>query len=281
MDAGPIFPDDIERAINQDVLDGNPDMWATMSAVASRFHTWTKPTTFSTVIISKRSDLTERIESYLLPNARFIRVLVIDTFFADFGELEARTQVLPAELKSMSDLLDASIRVRHLCVTWNIWTELRPKFGALRLESLYLRWDGALGREIDVPSLGDLQYPDMLKDLTVLAPVDLENPMPFRPWGQLLLPTRSQEGISLDYVTFASVREPRPGVENLGRKGSTLVLIRKTESSKKIFEYEVGKKFSIVYLRSAGELLKQWVERMEGRRTVLTNTVDSSNVTTA
>ncbi|KAJ7108166.1 hypothetical protein C8R44DRAFT_744117 [Mycena epipterygia] len=137
----PTFPEDIERTINEVLLNDARDMCGTMSLVASRFHTWTRPIMFHTVIIRRRGDWIQRISDCLLLNASFIRVLVLDLTSTQLPRV--RAQIPDEELSPIRLLLEASGRVGHLAVTWNIWAHLQRECGALRLESLYLVWDGA------------------------------------------------------------------------------------------------------------------------------------------
>ncbi|KAJ6602078.1 hypothetical protein DFH09DRAFT_1302239 [Mycena vulgaris] len=190
-----------------------------------------------------------RINNCLLPNASFIRILVLNL---PSNEGRRQAQLSGKELSLIWRLLGASGRVRHLAVTWNIWADLERECGALRLEGLYLMWDGAFN--IHAPSLHHLQHPSALKDLTIYAPPYLCNPMPFRSWGQSFLPATTQ-CVNLTYVTYAARRMPFLGVEDVDLKGAMLVLVGRTEP----------------YNDQDKKIKKQWVAKMDGRESLLTH----------
>ncbi|KAJ6597031.1 hypothetical protein DFH09DRAFT_109596 [Mycena vulgaris] len=268
----PTFPEDIEQAINDVLLKDARDMCGTMSLVASRFHAWTKPITFRSVVVHRHNNWTTRISDLLLPNASFIRVLAIDLPFT-------RGQLSDEELSHIRRLLEASGRVRHLAVTWNIWAHFHLECGFLQLESLYLIWDKF--HPISPPSLKHLQHPSTLKDLTVYAPPDLHNPTPFRPWGDLFLP-ETDHCPNLAYVTYAADRTPIPTVGTLcedlpGLKGAMFVLVDMPEKYMNEEEEDEMVKddkalyanFSTAYARFSRQLLGEWLAKIEGRRSVL------------
>ncbi|KAJ6601960.1 hypothetical protein DFH09DRAFT_1302141 [Mycena vulgaris] len=268
MPPEPAFPEDIERVINEVLLDDTGDMCGTMSLVASRFHAWTKPVTFQTVIVRRHNNWMQRINDCLLSNASFIRILVLNL---PSNEGRRRGQLSGEELSLIRRLLEASGRVKHLAVTWNIWADLERECGALRLEGLYLMWDGAFN--IRSPSLNHLQHPSVLEDLTIYAPPNLYNPMPFRSRGQSFLPPTTQ-CVNLAYVTYAARLIPSPGVEAFDLKGAMLVLVGRTEpydhQDKKIKEVR-GRypNFSTVCMRYSDQVLAEWVAKMEGRESLL------------
>ncbi|KAJ6564117.1 hypothetical protein B0H19DRAFT_1258616 [Mycena capillaripes] len=185
----PSFPEDIERTITEVVYDDARNMAGTMSLVASRFHAWTKPLTFHTVIVRRHDNWMQTTSDCVLPNASFIRVLVLDL---PFTQDEVRLQSSAEELSIIRRLLEACGRVSHLAVTWNIWAHLERECGVLELKSLCLVWDGEFSRRIDAPSFLHLRNRTALQDLTVSAPADLEHPTPFRSRGQLDLPVWTQ-----------------------------------------------------------------------------------------
>ncbi|KAJ7108181.1 hypothetical protein C8R44DRAFT_884944 [Mycena epipterygia] len=242
-----------------------------MSLVASRFHAWTKAIRFHTVVVRRHDnyDLTQRINDLLLPNTHFIRVLALDL----------RGPLSDAELSHIRRLLDASKYVKHLAVGWNIWAHFALDCGALYLESIYLMWEGAY--DVLPPSLQHLQHPAALRDLTVYAPPDLHNPTPFRAWGFLFLPATTHCA-NLTCVTYAADRTPIPTVGSLcedlpGIKGAMFVLVGIPEEYANA-EYEdelvkedkeVYPKFCTAYLRLSGQVLGEWVKKVEGRVSVL------------
>ncbi|KAJ6553150.1 hypothetical protein B0H19DRAFT_1263554 [Mycena capillaripes] len=124
------LPEDIERAITEMLLSETRDMCGTVSLVASRFNTWSKPFKFRTVIVRQRKSWMKRISRVLLPNAHFIRVLAVDL-------PSERGQLPEKESFHIQRLLDASTHVSHLAVVWHIWAHLPRECGALQLESLY------------------------------------------------------------------------------------------------------------------------------------------------
>ncbi|KAJ6564136.1 hypothetical protein B0H19DRAFT_1258627 [Mycena capillaripes] len=87
-----------------------------MSLVASRFHAWTKPFTFHTVIVRRHDKWVQTTTDCVLPNASFIRMLVLDL---PFTQDEVRLQSSAEELSIIRRLLEACGRVSHLAVTWN------------------------------------------------------------------------------------------------------------------------------------------------------------------
>ncbi|KAJ7821759.1 hypothetical protein B0H14DRAFT_2830323 [Mycena olivaceomarginata] len=251
----PAFPEDIERAINQVLLDDAPEMCATMSLVASRFYAWTKPITFRTVIVRRHSDWTKRINDILLPNASFIRCLAIP------GQLSG------AELSHVRQLLDSARQVLHLAVTWSLWAQLPRECGALSLESLYLIWDSE--SHILFPSLKLLQRPSALRDLTISAPADLHDLTSFRTWGELYLPDTAH-CTRLAYVTYAADRYTSPTVGSLCEDIPSLQGAMGGEEDEMITDdVAVYSRFSTAYLPRASQVLGEWVAKMEGRPSVL------------
>lgn len=232
----------------------------------------TKPTTFRTVIVRRNDNWTKRISELLLPNASFIRTLAIDLPLT-------RGHLSDEELSHLRRLLEASERVTHLAVVWNIWAHFPRECGALKLESLYLIWDRA--HQISPPSLKNLQHPAALKQLTVYAPPDLRNATPFRPWGELYLPGTAH-CVDLDYVTYAADRTPIPTVGSLcedapGIKGAMFVLVdipeeyvtEDAEDELLKEDREVYPNFSTAYVRFSSQVLGEWLAKIEGRRSVL------------
>ncbi|KAJ6564078.1 hypothetical protein B0H19DRAFT_1067675 [Mycena capillaripes] len=271
----PSLPEDIERTITEVVLDDATDMAGTMSLVASRFHAWTKPLTFHTVIVRRHDNWMQRISDCILPNASFIRILVLDL---PFTQDEVRLQSSAEELSIIRQLLEACGRVRHLAVTWNIWAHLERECGVLELKSLYLIWDGAYFHS-NAPSFLHLTHPAALQDLTISAPADLENPTPFRLRGQLYLPVWTQAWrksfLNFAYVTYASDRLPRPGVCDSNLKWTILVVVRE-EKPYDIEERELQKyrdeysNHSTVLMQDWSQVLDGWVAKIEGRESLLT-----------
>ncbi|KAJ6564141.1 hypothetical protein B0H19DRAFT_1374632 [Mycena capillaripes] len=208
----PSLPEDIERAITEVLLHDARDMAGTMSLVASRFNAWTKPLTFHTVTVRRDDNWMQTVSDCVLPNAIFIRILVLDL---PFTQDQVQLQSSAEELSIIRRLLEACGRVSHLAVTWNIWAHLERECGVLELKSLCLVWDGEFSRRIDAPSFLYIRHPAALQDLTVSAPANLENPTPLRSRGQLDLPVWTQAWknfLSLSYVTYASNVMPSRGI---------------------------------------------------------------------
>ncbi|KAJ7261435.1 hypothetical protein C8J57DRAFT_1634386 [Mycena rebaudengoi] len=243
-----------------------------MSLVALRFYTWTKPVRFRIAVVRRNENWMHRVSGCLLPNATFIQLLVLDMPFRVGWN---RSNIPEEELVLIGGLLEASNRVRHLAVTWNIWETLERECCSLRLESLYLVWDGAFN--IDVPSLCLLQHPSTLEDLTVYAPAELDDPTPFRSWGERHLPKTTQ-CINLAYVTYAADRMPYPHVCYVHLKGSMLVLVGRTEpyeDEKSWIERsrEIYPNYSTVKcVRYSSQVLVEWVAKMEGQESLLYHT---------
>ncbi|KAJ7477446.1 hypothetical protein FB451DRAFT_1172998 [Mycena latifolia] len=259
-----VFPEDIERAINEVLLNDTREMCGTMSLVASRFRTWAKPIAFRTVSVRRHNNWTQRIGDCLLSNASFIRILVLDLDLP-FTEGRGRGQLPEEELSLIRRLLEASGRVRHLAVTWNIWAHLPRECGALRLSGLYLIWDRGFHIYAHGPSLHNLQYPAALEDLTVYAPADLRNPMPFRTIGRCFLPV-TRQCVNLAYVTYAADRMPCPGVEDFDLRGAMLVLVGMTEPHE-----QTATEIKTIRDRypNFSAVLVEWVAKMEGRESLL------------
>ncbi|KAJ7174386.1 hypothetical protein C8R46DRAFT_1031073 [Mycena filopes] len=250
--ADPTLPQDLEREICEVLLEDARDMYATISLVAPRFHAWAKHIKFHTVVVRRHNDWVQRINECVLPNAEFIRVLVLDLPFRD-------DKPCPAQRLA---------GVRHLAVTWKIWKCLARECGALHLQSLYVIWDGvsfdveaAKGKAL---TLKRLQHPAALKALTVYAPLSVE---PHRTGADMYFPATTN-CTSLAYVTYAARRvvlEPGWAPENF--KG--VMSVGLMELPKNIAAEEEQKKkypnFSTVYLDSLEELLQQWLNKMEGR----------------
>ncbi|KAF8217687.1 hypothetical protein K438DRAFT_1795490 [Mycena galopus ATCC 62051] len=267
----PIFPEDVERTINNALLSDDRDMCGTMALVSSRFYTWTKAIIFRTVVVRRHnSDWTKRISHFLLPNANLIHTLALDLPYI-LGEISTE------ELSLIRALLAASDRVRHLAVTWKIWAQLHRECGALQLESLYLMWDK--NHPSSPPSLAHLQHPAALKDLTVYAPPDLRNLTPFRGIGDLYLPNTARCA-NLAYVTYAADRTPIPTIGSLCEDIPTLrsamfVLVdipekfTDTEDDLITEDKEVYPNFSTAYVRFSRQVLGEWLAKIEGKPSVL------------
>ncbi|KAJ6456561.1 hypothetical protein C8R47DRAFT_1165361 [Mycena vitilis] len=269
--AKPKFPEAVERTINDALLNDDKEMCGTMSLLASRFHTWTKPVTFQTVVVRRHDNWTRRIIELLLPNASIIRTLAIDMPLAQGGPIS------DDELSHLRALIEASDGIRHLAVVWSIWARLNREFGSLRLESLYLIWDRT--HPATPPSLTHLQHSAALTDLAVYAPPDISNPTPFRPWGELYLPDTAR-CVNLSYVVYAADRTPIPTVGSLcedipGLKAAMFVLVdipekyADSEDDMVTEDKEVYPNFSTAYVRYSHQVLDQWLAKMEGRDNVL------------
>ncbi|KAJ6566119.1 hypothetical protein B0H19DRAFT_1257394 [Mycena capillaripes] len=271
--SNPTFPEDIERIINEVLLNGYDarHMCATMSLVAPRFHAWTKPITFRTVVIRRHNNLLIRING-LLPYASCIRILAIDL-------PSIRAQLSEEELLHIRRLLEVSVHVRHLAVDWNLWAQFCLECGALELESLYLIWDRGL--PTSTPSLERLQHPSILTDFTIYAPPDRNYRIIWRREGVLFLPPLASF-VNLSYVTYAADRTPYPSVSPLcddipHLKGSRFVLVDIPEEySKEAMEEEmitgdmdIYPHFSAAYLPHASRVLGEWVAKVEGRPSIL------------
>ncbi|KAJ7109593.1 hypothetical protein C8R43DRAFT_1161708 [Mycena crocata] len=267
----PVFPEDIEQAIILVLLHDVREMCGIVSLVASRFYAWTKPVTFHTIVIRPRKDWAKRISELLLPNASLIRALAIDL-------PSTRDRLSEEELSHIQRLLDSSGGVRHLAVVWNIWIRFPRECGSLELESLYLIWDGA--HPVRLPSLDCLKHPSKLKDLTFYAPPDLHDPTPFCSWGEFFLP-ETDHCANLAYVAYAADR-PVPMVGYLcekipGVKGVMFVLVDMPEKYSSAAEENGTVRddlalcaiFSTAYVRFSGQLVGEWLGKIEGRQSML------------
>ncbi|KAJ6587964.1 hypothetical protein B0H19DRAFT_1097577 [Mycena capillaripes] len=273
----PIFPEDIERAINEVLLNDTGDMCGTMSLVASRFHIWNKPIMFHTIFVHRHNNWMKRIGDYLMPNASFIRILVLSL---PLTRGPARLPSSAEELSLIRKLLEASGGIRHLAVTWNLWAQLACECGVQRIESLYLIWDRA-AFNISAPSLHHLQHPEELVDLTVYAPADLCNPVSFPVYGDYLVPATTH-CVNLAYVTYAADRMPNVNMAYLRLKGAILVVVGRTA----LYENEEGRlkwekemfpgNYSVVCVQNWEQVLAEWVAKMEGRESLLKPPVETA-----
>ncbi|KAJ7165968.1 hypothetical protein C8R46DRAFT_1275362 [Mycena filopes] len=222
--AEPVFPEDIERTINEVLLKETRSMCGTMSLVASRFYVWTKPISFHTVIIRPTTNWVQRISDWLLPNANLIRVLVLD-LPNNLGN-RGRGCFSDEEVAAIAQLLRAAGRVKHLAVTWNVWAHLERDCGAISVESLYLMWDGAMF--VDGPDLGNLQQPSALKDLTVYAHRNLGR-RGFSLFSQLSSTEnycpQTSHCPNLAYVAYAADSDTPINVKGFNLKGSMFVRV--------------------------------------------------------
>ncbi|KAJ7101491.1 hypothetical protein B0H15DRAFT_796273 [Mycena belliarum] len=267
----PAFPEDIERTINEVLLRDTRAMCGTMSLVASRFNIWTKPIAFHTVMVHRRNNWMERIIDWLLPNAAFVRILVLDM---PSSQADERIPLPAEELSLIRRLLQASEHVAHLAVTWNIWSDLQNECCTLRIEGLYLIWDDAYW--VPSPSLAHLKYPTVLYDLTISAPADLDNPTPYRSWGMDYVPN-TNECFNLAYVTYASTRHSDPILAgHIKRYKLILVgsagLYRDDVRAFRSFNQRRRKRdpeFSVQIIQHWHQVLGEWVARMEGRESLL------------
>ncbi|KAJ7076996.1 hypothetical protein B0H15DRAFT_571402 [Mycena belliarum] len=267
-----MLPEDIEREVTEVLLSEAKDMCRTMSLVASRFNAWTKPVMFGTIVLREHDNWTTHLSEVLLPNTRFIQRLAV---MVEYNRSDG-SHLPDADLAQIKRLLEASIQVKHLAVTWSIWARLPQECGNMHLESLYLEWDRDYC--ISPPTLRHLQHPDELKDLTVYAPPDLDNPMPkWRSWGYFYLPTTTR-CTNLAYVTYAALTLPDRSLGALSAqpnmKGVMFVLVDTSEKymtgdNRWKREEKVWPAFSAVYLRYPHQILGEWLARMEGRPSAL------------
>ncbi|KAJ7165997.1 hypothetical protein C8R46DRAFT_1192475 [Mycena filopes] len=247
-------------------------MCGVMSLVASRFYAWTKPITFHSVTVRRNENWVQRVDDYLLPNANLIHVLVLE-LPNTVGNRE-RAQFSEEEGATIAQLLEAAGHVKHLAVTWNIWADLERECGAIRVENLYLIWDGAM--YVDGPDLGNLQHPAALKDLMIYAHHNLGR-RGFSLFHQFTINYCPQTGHcpNLAYVTYAVSYGKRVNAGHFGLKGSMFVrvgsrVLTADEEEENIkVEKERHTDFSTAYVGSLKELLEEWVAKAEGRPSVL------------
>ncbi|KAJ7166566.1 hypothetical protein C8R43DRAFT_1104095 [Mycena crocata] len=265
----PSLPEDVERAINDMLLNDAQEMRGSMSLVAARFHAWTKPHTFRTVVVRQHDNWTKRIRDLLLPNAHFIRVLALN--------LPLREGISDEDLCLIRRLVQAADRTVHLAITWNLWADFQVECGRLQLQSLYLIWDGAT----QIPSLQNLQHPEQLTDLSVYAPPDLEGIILWRGWGRLFLPAAAHCP-NLAFLTYASDRTPLPTIGSLcatmpSLKGAMFVCVDisgtdvtgEGEDALLMDERDRYPNFSTAHLPSWTDVLGNWVAKMESGQSIL------------
>ncbi|KAJ7174524.1 hypothetical protein C8R46DRAFT_1214724 [Mycena filopes] len=272
----PVFPEDIERTVNEVLLKETRGMCGAMSLVAFRFYTWTQPIAFHTVVIRPRKNWVQRVNDWLLPNAHLIQVLVVA--LPNIVGAGAQGRCSGEEVAAIGRLLHAAKRVKHLAVTWSIWAHLGHECGAIPVESLYLMWDGAIYDRVSPPHLDHLQHPFALKDLTVHAPRDLRGFSWFHevPIAENYFP-QTTHCPNLTSVAYAA--QHLPGMVNVGRdhtQGSMFIyvpaprVLTTEEEDKRIKqEKERYPNFSTAYVGSLEELLEGWVAKVEGRPSIL------------
>ncbi|KAJ7154470.1 hypothetical protein C8R46DRAFT_1117471 [Mycena filopes] len=275
----PIFPEDLERVITELLLLDAPDLCSTLSLVASRFRYWVRPMALQTVVIRRHHDWMTRINELFVPNASFIRTLVLYLPQSDSALSED-------EFSHTQRLLTASPHIQHLAVDWQTWRRLPHECGSLSLKSLYLIWDGV--HPASAPSLQHLQHPSELTDLTVLAPAfpTVRTPRAVPGWypvppGELTLPSDLAHCDNLAWLTYVSDRPPaevdelccgRPGI-----KGVRFVLVDAPEWLGGALEEDLFLSdglqsyafFSTAFLPRSTGLLAEWLAKMEGRESVL------------
>lgn len=228
----------------------------------------------------------------LLPNAALIRVLVFDLPFnhrvvldprkwsnvGRFNKDRARCVFSDEELTSIRRLLSASGGVRHLAVTWNIWTYLEQECGTLRLQSLYLIWDRAfldIEADVEAPELNQLQHPAALEDITMFAPVSLDPQYSgWHPPGCYLPDTT--HCVNLAYVTYAAsfvVLPSRP--ERFKGYMSVAVSEREVDITEEEEDFRIQSRkerhpnFATLYMHTLEEVLREWLNKVEGRESRL------------
>ncbi|KAH8824629.1 hypothetical protein DL96DRAFT_1818313 [Flagelloscypha sp. PMI_526] len=267
-----ILPEDIEEEINAILLHNVPSMSGTMSLVASRFHTWSKPVQFHTIVIRRQKGWTSRVQE-LVHFAPFIRVLAFNLFNVH-GDLNEE------DIDAVRLLISACTEtVKHLALTWMIWSGCQSEINRLHLKSLYIFWDWASGPQI--PSLVNLQYPEELKDLTMFSPAYVDNFTAFHYEGALYLPD-IKRCTNLEYVTYAADRYTSPTVGSLcedypNLKGVMFLLVNipkeHLNEDKELDLWEDEKyayaNFSSAYLPRSAGILSEWVAKIEGRESVL------------
>ncbi|KAJ7611767.1 hypothetical protein FB45DRAFT_1037406 [Roridomyces roridus] len=279
MTSTPTFPQDVERLINETLLDDSRVMCSSMALVASRFYAWTKQLRGRTVVVRRRDgyDWMQRITEYLLPNASLARTLAINLPFTSEGPMPE------TELAYIRNLLQASRGVVSLAVTWNIWARLSSECGSLPLGNLYLIWDGwggGLRIPRAEPSLVNLLHPDTLLELTIYSPPDLQNPTPFRSIANFYVPDIAPCA-NLKYVSYAVDRPPTPNICLLCKERPSLrtrfvlVMPEAWVSDRALSDMlvEMNKEwyptFSNTWLPSFDHVLAEWLKKAEGRESVL------------
>ncbi|KAJ7165837.1 hypothetical protein C8R46DRAFT_290957 [Mycena filopes] len=275
--ADPIFPEDLERKICEVLVEDTRDMCGPISLVASRFHAWMKDIKLWTVVVRESDDWAQRINDCILPNAGLIRVLVLDLSF--HKDDDRRCVYSGEELSSIRRLLGTSRRLRHLAVTWNIWACLEQECAALRLQSLYLIWDGAGfdgTTRIEAPTLEKLQHPAALEYLTMFAPLSLAPG--WSPWREpdSQLPVMAH-CTNLAYVTYAAnLLQVLPWTGKQYLKGCMTVALRapkvdgmRGDDSRNSARKDRIPNFSTLHMSGLGELLREWLKKVEGRKSLL------------
>ncbi|KAJ6517443.1 hypothetical protein C8R47DRAFT_1087296 [Mycena vitilis] len=272
----PTFPEDLERAINEIVLSDSKEMCGTLSLVAPRFHAWNKPLAFHTVVIRRRDDWMRRISECFLPNASAIRILVLYLPFEnDDGKLQGRLQ--PEEFLLMRRLLEVARGVLHLAVTWPIWAKLHPQCGALSLKSLYLIWDRPFCK--NVLSLNSLKHPEALEDLAVYPPPSHDVVVQHAPNLEGYLPL-TRECVNLASLTFVAPYVPNHpmGYAWTSVKTRIAVVVNQPELDEEDEETieAVREKDGDLYAVCVPEyvqVLREWVAKMEGRKSLLNHRI--------
>ncbi|KAJ7655985.1 hypothetical protein DFH06DRAFT_474550 [Mycena polygramma] len=269
----PTFPEDIERVITETLLDDAEYMSATMSLVGVRFYVWTKPKKLRTVILRRHDNFVEQIFEHLLPNARFIRVLAVNLLLKE-GELS------DTEVSHIQQLLRTALNVNHLAISWHLWARLEHECGALRLQSIYLMWDGVWPHPrppvLATPSLQLLKHPTELQDLAIYAPTHVDDPVAFCT-GKLYLPaTRHCPNIA--YMTYAADRMPAT-MASLCENHRAAVMFVRVDLLEQCIDVKTGNhikaekerfpNLSTAYIPQSSQVLGEWVAKSERRPSLL------------
>ncbi|KAJ7234261.1 hypothetical protein C8J57DRAFT_1249403 [Mycena rebaudengoi] len=228
----PAFPEDLERVITEVLLNDTRDMCGTMSLVASRFHSW-----FHTVAVRVRKNCMRRLRHWVLPNAQFTRILVLDL---PFKEGPRRGQWPDKMLTCIRRLL-AACSVRK-CPP--------PR---LRMQ-----------RPASVKPLPDLGC----------APPDLRRPTTYQRCGLCYVPELAH-CVNLAYLTYACKRVIRSGVADLRLKGTMLVYLCPGPHDLGWIEMDKQRypRCSSICMRHLVEVLAEWIAKAEGRESLLDHVV--------
>ncbi|KAJ7165907.1 hypothetical protein C8R46DRAFT_1351404 [Mycena filopes] len=257
----PTFHEDLEREICERLLDDARDMRGVMSLVAPRFNVWTKPIKFHTVVIRGHDSWMQRLNDYILPNAGLIRALVLNL---PRIKDRARCSFSDEELSSIRQLLGASKGAY-----------LGPECGALPLRSLCLIWDGAL-LDVYPPQLAGLQHSAALEDITVFAPLSLDPHYSGWRHPKIYVPD-ARDCTNLAYVTYAAVCVAHGWIDRR-LKGYLAVAVgertvNETLKEEEHFSIKYDKEhhpnFATLYLRTWNDVLREWLNKGEGRESLL------------
>ncbi|KAJ7617300.1 hypothetical protein FB45DRAFT_933847 [Roridomyces roridus] len=276
----PMFPEDIERLIHQTLLHDSQEMRGVMALVAARFHLWTKPFIYRTVVIRRRDDdvdWMQRTVDFLLPNAGLIRTLALDLPFSG-----RQGPSFEEELTHIRKLLRSASRIVSLAATWNMWSRLSIEIGSLELQNIYLFWAGSSKYGLAAPSLSHLRHPQKLLALTIADPLLCHHtPLPsgwYYTFSQYRRLPETERCTNLRYLAYGTARvgiqtlntfcQDHPHIEAVFMF-TTADIIDVNGDLRQRLQAILQPNCYGAWVVSSSDVLQEWLARTEGRESVL------------